>query len=507
MAASGSTGRVTLQVARILDEDQTARISVIVRMADPDEESRELVAAAADAVRVRPLALSPRDLLPASARQVERTAGRSRGARARSPQVAGLAAQVPAAGATPAKLRDQGEAALRPLMAADPVRQTVGDDRPRGAAPATPLPVARSAVLHLRRDDLAALPETVPEIREILPNRVLRVPPVVEVRNLPASVTDNKASSWGVLAVNALAVWGAYGVLGAGTKVAVLDTGIDDTHPDLQGKVSDWAEFDENGQPVSGSQPHDSGRHGTHVAGTVAGGDASGQWIGVAPQARLAAGLVLRGGSGTDAQVLAGMNWAVGTGADVVSMSLGGLTLGPDIPSTYTAAIVTCLRAGIPVVTAIGNEGEQTSGSPGNDLFAFAVGATDHRDLPAGFSGGRTQVIQESAFIPPDALPLPYSKPDVSAPGVAVVSAVPGGQWAAFNGTSMATPHVSGAVALLLSATSIRSQLQAAKRAFLLQDLLVGSVEELGESGQDHRYGFGRIDVLRAIGFAKERGF
>ena len=145
------------------------------------------------------------------------------------------------------------------------------------------------------------------------------------------------------------------------------------------------------------------------------------------PEAEIAAGLVLKGGSGTDAQVLAGINWAVGTGADVVSMSLGGLTLAPDIPSTYTAAIVTCLRAGIPVVTAIGNEGEQTSGSPGNDLFAFAIGATDHRDLPAGFSGGRTQVIQESAFIPPDALPLPYSKPDVSAPGVAVVSAVPGG--------------------------------------------------------------------------------
>ncbi len=362
-------------------------------------------------------------------------------------------------------------------------------------------------MLHLRRDDLAALPETVPGIREILPNRVLRVPPVAEVRNLPATVEDNKASSWGVLAINALAVWGAYGARGAGTKVAVLDTGVDDTHPDLQGKISDWAEFDENGQQVSGSQPHDSDRHGTHVAGTVAGGDASGQWIGVAPEAQIAAALVLKGGSGTDAQVLAGMNWAVGTGADVVSMSLGGLTLGPDIPSIYTAAIVTCLRAGIPVVTAIGNEGEQTSGSPGNDLFAFAVGATDHRDLPAGFSGGRTQVIQQSAFIPPDALPLPYSKPDVSAPGVAVVSAVPGGQWAAFNGTSMATPHVSGAVALLLSATSIRNQLQAAKRAFLIQDLLVGSVEELGESGQDHRYGFGRIDVLRAIGFARERGF
>ena len=130
--------------------------------------------------------------------------GSKRHAKARSPEVAGLAAQVPAAGATPAKLRNQGQAALRPLMAADPVRQTVGDDRPRGAAPATPLPVAHSAVVHLRRDDLAALPETVPGIREILPNRVLLLPPVVEVRNLPATVEDNKSSSWGVLAINAL---------------------------------------------------------------------------------------------------------------------------------------------------------------------------------------------------------------------------------------------------------------------------------------------------------------
>jgi hypothetical protein len=71
-------------------------------------------------------------------------------------------------------------------------------------------------------------------------------------------------------------------------------------------------------------------------------------------------------------------------------MSLGGLTLDPETPNTYTEAILTCLRAGIPVVTAIGNEGSQTTGSPGNDLFAFAVGATDYFDKAAGFSGGRT---------------------------------------------------------------------------------------------------------------------
>ena len=71
----------------------------------------------------------------------------------------------------------------------------------------------------------------------------------------------------------------------------------------------------------------------------------------------------------------------------------------------------------------------------------------------------------------------------------------------------MATPHVAAALALLLSATSIRDTVGPNERAFLLQDLLTGAVEELGESGKNHRYGFGRIDVLRAIGFAKERKY
>ena len=148
--------------------------------------------------------------------------------------------------------------------------------------------------------------------------------------------------------------------------------------------------------------------------------------------------------------MLAGIDWLVEQDVDVISMSLGGLTLDNETPNTYTEAIVTCLRDGIPVVTAIGNDGGQTTGSPGNDIFAFAVGATDIRDRAAGFSGGRTHIIRESNFIPEDLLPLPYSKPEVSAPGVAILSSVPGGKWEAFNGSSMATPHVAGAIALLL---------------------------------------------------------
>jgi subtilisin family serine protease len=228
----------------------------------------------------------------------------------------------------------------------------------------------------------------------------------------------------------------------------------------------------------------------------------------VVPDAKLAAALVLDGEiGGTDAQVLAGIDWAVEQGVDVISMSLGGLVMDAETPPTYTEAILTCIEAGIPVVAAIGNEGEQTTGSPGNDLFALSIGATDDADRVAGFSGGRTQIIRESDFIHPDYLPLPYSKPDVTAPGVAIFSSVPGATWKAFSGTSMATPHVAGVIALLLAATSIKEKEWSYDRAALIQDLIIGSVEDMGECGQDHRYGFGRVDVLRAVDFAWQRGY
>jgi len=399
-------------------------------------------------------------------------------------------------------------AALDELAAHERVRPSLA------AAPGShqALWVAGAMALELPVDDLVALTREVERIAAVHLNRRLPAPPVVEATNLPPQILESRAASWGVQRIGALAAWGAYQSTGEGARVGVVDTGVDATHPDLlrpdgTSKVFGWAEFDGNGQEVAGSTPHDDRGHGTHVCGTIAGGNASGQWIGVAPGAELYVTQVLGPQGGTDAQVLAGIGWAVDQAVDVVSMSLGGLTIGPETPSTYTAAIVTALGYGIPVVVAIGNDGAGTSGAPGNDLFAVGVGATDHRDVPAGFSGGRTQFLTQSDFVDPSQLPIPYTKPELSAPGVGVVSSWPGGQYRALDGTSMATPHVSGAVALLMSATGVRDLTLEADRPFVLADLLIGSVEELGEAGQDSRYGFGRIDVLRAIGFARDRGY
>lgn len=499
------------QVDRIVSEGRADTRSVIVQMATAGDDRDALGRSALAALRQRALTLTARDCLPVQ-RDVPQQAVATP-----LPQLRGdpdavtgsLSAQVIAEGGeySVEDLRGQAVERLRPLLEHAAVRRTLeAAEAASGADVAGRLWAASAVSLELSPDDLRRLPDEVEGIEGIYPNRTLRVPPVVQARNLPPQVLENRASSWGIGRVGALATWGAYSARGAGVTVGLLDTGVDAGHPDLAGKIAAFAEFDAAGRNT-GAAAHDDVGHGTHVCGTVAGGNAAGQWIGVAPEARLAVGKVLGGDGGTDAQVLAGMTWAIERRVDVLSMSVSGLVLLPQTPPVYTTALLTALQHGIPTVVAIGNEGSQTTGLPGNDLYALSVGATDHLDRAAGFSGGRTQVINESAFIDPDFLPLPYSKPELSAPGVAIVSAVPGGTWAALNGTSMAAPHVAGVVALLLSATNIRATVRPHERGFLILDLITGSVDELGEAGQDHRYGFGRVNALTAIGFAHERGY
>jgi subtilisin family serine protease len=226
---------------------------------------------------------------------------------------------------------------------------------------------------------------------------------------------------WGVSRVNAPAAWSSG--QGAGVKVAVIDTGIDCTHPDLKCDFSSGVDLlDET------SNPMDDNEHGTHVAGTIAGRGNGGGVLGVAPKATLIPVKVLDAdGAGSLSDIVKGINWATNAGVDVINMSLGG----PAGSAALQRAVERALSAGVVVVAAAGNSGPNpnTVGFPGGYPGVIAVAASDSNDQVASFSSRGDAV----AFI---------------APGVNIKSTVPGGGYKALSGTSMASPHVAGLAAL-----------------------------------------------------------
>ncbi|MFF3217026.1 S8 family serine peptidase [Streptomyces sp. NPDC002886] len=241
--------------------------------------------------------------------------------------------------------------------------------------------------------------------------------------------------------------WAA-GYDGTGVKIAILDTGIDTGHPDLAGRVAAAADFSESGSTA------DRYGHGTHVASIAAGTGAKsgGKYKGVAPGAKLLNGKVLNDdGYGSDSGILAGIEWAVAQGAQVVNLSLGG----PDSPETDPIeAAVNQLAADKGVLFAIaagngGRGGPGTIDSPGSADAALTVGAVDKSDVLADFSGTGPRTGDGAV------------KPDVTAPGVGITAAAAVGSvlerqvgqnpagYLALSGTSMAAPHAAGAAALL----------------------------------------------------------
>lgn len=291
--------------------------------------------------------------------------------------------------------------------------------------------------------------------------------------------------------------WERFDTRGAGATVAVVDTGVDPTHRDVA--LAGWASFDENGTLMSDdpADASDSTGHGTHVAGVVAGGDASGTHVGVAPAADLY-GIKAFGddGTATFASVVAAMEHAtVAAEADVLQMSLGA-------NGTY-AGFITLVRnaraTGTVVVAAVGNEGVNASSSPANTYDAVAVGAVDDdRRVPA-FSGGQT-IDADAAFGGyPDDWPARYVVPDVAAPGVGVVSAEAGTAdgYVRRQGTSMAAPHVSGVAALAVAATDGRVAAPAVETA-----VVDTAVHPAAATTPDDRYGHGVVDAPDAVGAA-----
>ncbi|TYS14519.1 S8 family peptidase [Rossellomorea vietnamensis] len=234
----------------------------------------------------------------------------------------------------------------------------------------------------------------------------------------------------GVDLVQAPKLWKS--VKGKGVTVAVLDTGCDIDHEDLQGRVVGTRNFtnDDDGNEENVT---DYNGHGTHVAGTIAANENGSGVVGVAPEASLLIIKVLAGeqGSGRYDWIVDGIQYAIDQGVDIISMSLGG-------PSDYGPlhdVIKQAVAANISVVCAAGNEGDENAETdelsfPACYNEVISVGAIDFERNSSYFTNSNNEV-------------------DLVAPGEKILSTIPGGKFAEFSGTSMSAPHVSGALALV----------------------------------------------------------
>jgi thermitase len=272
--------------------------------------------------------------------------------------------------------------------------------------------------------------------------------------------------------------WDAAGLGGfpstGGTTIGIVDTGIDQLHPELSGKVAACA--DGIGGVVVDGECTDDSLHGTHVAGTIAAkaNNATGV-AGLDSGARLVICKALRGGAGVGltSDVANCINWAHTHGAKVISMSLGG-GASTTLQQAVQAAWENGGANGSVLVAAAGNDGNSTVSYPAGYAEVVSVAATDDNDAKASFSNTNADV-------------------EVAAPGVDILSTIPGGQYATLSGTSMATPHASGVAGVLWqlfpgdTAAGIRSRLDAA-------------VDDLGSAGRDQSFGFGRVNLCRAAG-------
>ncbi|MBI4392802.1 MAG: S8 family serine peptidase [Euryarchaeota archaeon] len=287
-----------------------------------------------------------------------------------------------------------------------------------------------------------------------------------------------------------------YGVNGAGVGIAIVDTGIDPSHKSLDDqddnpqttdpKIVGWYDVI-NGR----NTPYDDHYHGTHVAATAAGTAAGTPYVGIAPGANLIGVKVLSGsGSGSESGVIDGMEWCVDNkdayGIDVMSMSLGANVNG-DGNSPLEQAATNAMNAGVVTVVAAGNSGpgSNTVGVPGSARDILTVGAVDDGKTVAYFSSrGPTRDGR--------------LKPEVSAVGVDVIaaSANTGTGYRSLSGTSMATPHVSGLVALVLERAAGSADPSE------IRDILMSTAVDGGASGPDNSYGYGVVDSVEAVGAA-----
>ena len=314
---------------------------------------------------------------------------------------------------------------------------------------------------------------------------------IMEDYSIQVSQGQIDAATSEIKRINATKVWGLE-IDGTGINVSVIDTGIYAAHPDISGRVIKWVDY-----IGSSGSPYDDQGHGTHVAGTVGGNGSSGTTTGVAPNVSLFGAKVLDStGSGYTSDIVSGIEWSVDNKADIISLSLSG-----GRSQAMTTAINNAINAGVTVIAAAGNCGLEDdplycpiwgNGSisfPAGEKNVIAVGAVDSSDNIASFSS-RGPITVDSEVL---------TKPDVSAPGVCIDSlSYIGGYALCWDGTSMATPHVSGAAALLLQTAKRQGTILTPAQ---VKSILENTSIDLGASGKDNIFGAGRINVSSAISY------
>ena len=336
-----------------------------------------------------------------------------------------------------------------------------------------------------------------------------------------AAGTD--AVECGVETIQAPRVWNELGNTGSGAVIAVIDSGVCWNHPDIEdqiwvnpgedvdgdGVVMDWSDLngiddDRNGyvDDLMGYDfadrdydPNDDHGHGSHVAGSVAGDGTSGTEAGVAPDAKI---MVLKVGGPLidEPDVWEAMQYAAENGADSISMSLGWPHEWYPDRTTWRVNCDNTIDLGTAMVVSAGNGGSGNDpdniGTPGDVPRVITVGATDCSDAAADFSS-RGPVTWEDVT-PWNDYPYPPGlvKPDVSAPGVDISSHAKCDGYLTMSGTSMATPHVAGTVALMISENP-------ALRHDDLKLILEDTSVDLGVMGKDRTFGAGRVDAYEAV--------
>jgi subtilisin family serine protease len=315
-----------------------------------------------------------------------------------------------------------------------------------------------------------------------------------------------QAVEWGVANINADQVWSQFGVTGEGIVVATIDTGVHFTHPALvnQYRGNLGGSFDHNynwfdpAGICSPGVPCDNNGHGTHVTGTMVGDDGGTNQIGVAPGAKWIAAKGCESNSCSQSSLLASGQWMVaptqtnGQNPDpskaphIVNNSWGG----PGGNTWYAGIVDSWVAAGIFPMFSNGNSGPAcgTAGSPGDYPQSYGVGAYSITNTIASFSSRGPSQVNGGI------------KPNISAPGVSVRSSVPTSGYSNFSGTSMASPHASGTVALVWSANSDFIGDISATRTVL--DTTARDVSDLqcgGTADNNNVWGQGRIDALAAV--------